>query len=146
VKKTASIGKCSLVFLIYVLLLLAPVLSQSALANAQQAAEPAPHVVSPAQLQQDLASSAAKRRANVAALQDFLSTPSARRALKSAGMNYEVLRHAVPLLSSQELARLSARADRAQRRFEAGALNNQQLTYIIIALATAVIIIVIVKS
>lgn len=143
---TRSIRKCLFVSLLSAVLLLAPALSQIALAAPPQSAEPSPYVVSPAQLQRDLDAAAAKRQANIAALQNFLSTPKARHALKSAGMNYQEVRRAVPLLSSQELARLSARAGKAQKQFVAGALTNQQITYIIIALATAVIIIVIVKA
>jgi hypothetical protein len=127
------------------LLLLAPALSSNALADAQQAV-PSSHVVSPSELQQDLATRAADRQAKVTTLENVLSTAKARQALKSTGMNYEEVRRAVPLLSNEQLARLSARAESAQDRFRAGALTNQQLTYIIIALATAVIILVIVKA
>ena len=143
---THSIGKCSLVSLMSVFLVFAPALSQSALADTQQAARPSEHVVPSAELQQDLAAASAKRQTHIAALENFLSTARAKRVLKSAGMNYQVVRHAIPLLSSHELARLSARAETENRRFRAGALTNQQLTYIIIALATAVIIIVIIKA
>lgn len=141
---TGSIGKGSLVSLMSLVLLLAPALSQSALAGPTQTAGPSLHVVSSAALRRDLDTSIAKRQHNVARLQNFLSTAKARHVLKSAGMNYEEVSRAVPLLSSRELARLSARAEMAHQRFRAGALTNQQLTYIIIALATAVIILVIV--
>lgn len=143
---TRFIGKCSLVSLMSLFLVLAPGLSQSALADAQQATQSPQHVVSSAELQQDLTAAAAKRQAHIATLENFLSTAKAQRLLKSAGMNDQVVRRAIPLLSSQELASLSARAETANHQFRAGALTNQQLTYIIIALATAVIIIVIVKA
>jgi hypothetical protein len=143
---TGSFRKCLLAWLMSALLLLAPALPQAALAAPPQAAKASPHVVSPAELQRDLDAVTAKRQARIDALQHFLSTPKARRALKSAGMNYQVVNRAVPLLSSQELARLSARAEKAQKQFVAGSLTNQELTYIIIALATAVIIIIIVKA
>ena len=51
---------------------------------------------------------------------------------------------ALPLLGDEELAQLASRAERAQADFAAGALSNQEITYILIALATAVIILVIV--
>lgn len=135
-----------LVSLTALLLVLAPGLSQIALAAPRQIDERSPHVVSSSQLQRDLDAAAAKRETDVAALQNFLSTAKARKALKAAGMNYQVVRRAVPMLSNQELARLSARADKAQTQFDGGSLTNQQLTYIIIALATAVIIILIFKA
>jgi hypothetical protein len=42
--------------------------------------------------------------------------------------------------------RLVARTDKLQHDVAAGALSNQQITYILIALATAVIILVIVAA
>jgi hypothetical protein len=104
------------------------------------------HAVSLADLQKDVAVSAATRKTNEAKIEKFFSAPQAREAMKKAGINYEVVQQAVPQLSSAELARLAARADRAQQQFQAGALTNQQLTYIIIALATAVIVILILKA
>ena len=102
------------------------------------------HAVPLAQLQKDVAAAAAVRQSNEARIEKLFATPQARQAMKKAGINYEVVQQAVPQLSSAELARLATRADKAQKQFEAGALTNQQLTYIIIALATAVIVILIV--
>ena len=101
------------------------------------------HAVSLADLQKDVAASATARQANEAKIENFLSTPQAREAMKKAGINYEVVKQSVSQLSPDELASLAARADKAQMQFQAGALTNQQLTYIIIALATAVLIVVI---
>ena len=113
---------------------------------AQNTAAPAKapqHAVSLTDLQKDVAASAATRQTNEAKIEKFLSTPQAREAMKKAGINYELVKQSVPQLSAAELAKLAARADQAQQQFAAGALTNQQLTYIIIALATAVLIIVI---
>lgn len=143
---SGSFRRSFLVSLMSLLFVLAPALSQMALAAPPQTDERSPHVVSSTQLQHDLDAASAKRQRNVAVLQNFLSTAKARKALKKAGMNDQVVRQAVPMLSNRELANLSARADTAQTKFDGGALTNQQLTYIIIALATAVIIIVIVKA
>ena len=49
-------------------------------------------------------------------------------------------------LSDEELARLAARTDKVQRDMAAGALNNQQITYILIALGTAVLVLILVKA
>ena len=46
----------------------------------------------------------------------------------------------------EELARLAARTDKVQRDMAAGALTNQQITYILIALGTAVLVLILVKS
>jgi hypothetical protein len=61
-------------------------------------------------------------------------------------MDQSKVRQAVSFLSDEELARLAARATRIENDFAAGALNNQQITYILIALATAVVILVIVAA
>jgi hypothetical protein len=49
-------------------------------------------------------------------------------------------------LGPDELARLAARTNQLQQNFAGGALNNQQMTYAIIAIATAVLVLVIVAA
>jgi len=49
-------------------------------------------------------------------------------------------------LPDEELARLAARTEKVRKDFAAGALTNQQITYIIIALATALIVVIIVVA
>lgn len=100
------------------------------------------HVVSSADLQKDVAKAAQVRQDRIAKIDKFLSTDQARAALKTANVDYDVVRNGVSTLSDDELARLSARADQAQKDFAAGALTNEQITYIIIALAAAVIVLI----
>ena len=104
------------------------------------------HVVSAADLQSELSKSAATREANLAKVRNFLSSEPARKALKSAKIDEEKVEKAVPYLSDEELARLAARTDKVQRDMAAGALNNQQITYILIALGTAVLVLILVES
>jgi hypothetical protein len=104
------------------------------------------HVVSPDAIQQQLVQSAAQRNQSVETLHQFLGSTSAQKALKGAGISSTEVTNAVAQLSDQELAQLAAKANRAQQDFAAGSLTNQQITYIIIALATAVIILVIVVA
>ena len=104
------------------------------------------HLVSPEAIQQRLVSAAAERDRNMAALNGFFGTPAAQKALKGAGISSEQVTRAVSQLSDDEIAQLAAKADVSQHDFAAGALTNQQLTYVIIALATAVIILVIVAA
>lgn len=104
------------------------------------------HLVSPEAIQQQLVDSAAQRSRNVETLNQFFGSDSAAKTLKTAGLSSDEVKNAVSRLSDDELSKLAAKADRAQQDFAAGALTNQQLTYIIIALATAVIIIVIVVA
>jgi len=100
------------------------------------------HVVSSAELQQAAVSVARTRQTNVAKVDKFFSAPQAQKALKSAHLDPVQIKQAVPSLSDQELARLASRADKAQKNFAAGALTNQQITYILIALGTAVLVLV----
>jgi hypothetical protein len=53
---------------------------------------------------------------------------------------------AIPLLNDEELDRLASQCSQVESDISAGALSNQEITYIIIALATAVIILVIVVA
>lgn len=140
-----STGKSFLISLMALLLTLTPALSPAAWGQTPKIPTEQ-HVVSNAALQRAIDASVATRRAQVAQVESFLSTTAARRAMRKAGLNYRVVRHAIPLLSQEEVANLAARASKAQQRFKAGALTNQQLTYIIIALATAVIVIVLIKA
>ncbi|HUJ33326.1 MAG TPA: hypothetical protein VLY23_18740 [Candidatus Acidoferrum sp.] len=102
------------------------------------------HVVTSADLQKDVNQAAQVRQSREAKLEAFLSTPEAKKALRAANVDYKTVQKGVPMLSDAELARLAARADKAQADFAAGSLSNQDLTYIVIALATAVIVLIIV--
>ncbi|MGH9736068.1 MAG: hypothetical protein ACRD8A_15935 [Candidatus Acidiferrales bacterium] len=104
------------------------------------------HVVSSSDLQKDVNQAARTRRSQELKIETFLQTPRAKKALAAANIDYKTVEKGVPLLNDPELAALSARAEKAQSDFAAGALTNQQLTYIIIALATAVIILVIIEA
>ena len=126
----------------YSLLLFGLVLTLAAFAP--QPARAQDHVVTQADLQKDVTQAAQTRQSREAKLESFLSTPEARKALQAANVDYKAVQKGVPLLSDAELARLAARADKAQADFAAGSLSNQDLTYIVIALATAVIVLIIV--
>jgi hypothetical protein len=103
---------------------------------------PQSHVVSPTELQQATLSVARTRQQNLTKVEKFFSSERAEKALKSAHLDPVQIKKAVPLLSDQELARLAARADKAEENFAAGALTNQQITYILIALGAAVIVLI----
>lgn len=124
---------------ILVLLLLA-VLPMSPDARAQE------HVVSAGDLHRDIVAAAQARQSNQVKIQNFFSSDEAKRALKSAHLPYERVQRAVLSLGDEELARLAARTVKIESDFAAGSLSNQELTYIIIALGTAVIILVIVAA
>lgn len=103
------------------------------------------HVVPLSELHRDAAAANQTRQADLEKIEHFLSSELAQKALHSAKLDGDQVKTALPLLGDEELARLAERTDKLQANFAAGALNNQQITYILIALATAVIILVIVE-
>jgi hypothetical protein len=113
------------------------------------AAAPLPaadHLVAPVDVRQQLRDREQSRSQKVDQLTEFFQSPAASQALAKAGMDADKISEAVISLDNESLESLSARAINAQSDLSAGALNNQQLTYLIIALGTAVLILVIVAA
>ncbi len=100
------------------------------------------HVVSKAELQQEIKAAAHARQRNLAKVEKFLSSEPARKALRAAKIDSVKVEKAVSSLNDEELARLALRGEKAQDDFAAGALTNEQLTYVAIALAAAVIVLI----
>jgi hypothetical protein len=111
--------------------------------EAQQGASDDTHLVSPAQLQQQVQSASANRRKNIDSLTQFLSTPMAVGKMKSEHIDPAQVKNAIPSLSDAELADLSARATKAQQLFAAGTLSNNDLLIIILILVVVILIAVI---
>lgn len=103
------------------------------------------HVVSPADLQQQAVAASQVRQHNLDTVQNFLSTPVAEKAMKSAKVDPQQVKSAVSTLSSDELAQLAAKADKAQADFAAGNLTEHDLILIILAIVVLVLIIVAVR-
>ena len=103
------------------------------------------HVVNPADLQKEMVSAAQTRQQNLSTVQNFLLSPSAEKALKSAKIDPQKVQTAVSSLNDEELSQLSARASRAQADFAAGKLSDRDLILIILAIAALVLIIVAVR-
>ena len=104
------------------------------------------HVVPLTELHARTVSASDGRRSDLAKLDQFFSTDPARQALHSVKLDGSQIFQAVALLSTEELARLASRTDKIQADLAAGALSNQELTYIVIALATAVLVLIIIKA
>jgi hypothetical protein len=104
------------------------------------------HVVSTSDLQQEILKVSESRQTNLAKVQEFFSSPSAQKALRNSKIDISKIQSAIPMLTDDELARLAAQTDKIQKDVAGGALTNQQITYIIIALATAVVILIIVAA
>jgi len=103
------------------------------------------HVVSPSQIQKDAASASAARQQHVQQLDGFLSSKEAQKALKSAHMDPQEVKNAVGQLDDEDLARLSARAEKTQREFAAGSLSDRDLLIILVCVAALILIIVAVR-
>lgn len=103
------------------------------------------HVVSPSDLQQAATASTQDRAANMAKLDQALSSPVGQKALKEAHADATQVKNAMANLSDEDLARLAARADKAQKDFAAGAITDHMLLLIVIAIIIVIIIIIAVK-
>ena len=103
------------------------------------------HVVSPVEIQRDAAGASDARQQHVQQLDGFLSSKEAQKALKSAHMDPQEVKNAVGQLDDEDLARLSARAEKAQREFAAGNLSDRDLLIILVAVAALILIIVAVR-
>ena len=101
------------------------------------------HIVSSKALQQQVESSSATRAKNVENLRQFMSTPTAQKAMRDAKIDPVQVQNAIPTLSDGELANLSSRATDAQQKFSAGALTNNMLTLIIVLIAVIIIVAII---
>lgn len=108
-----------------------------------QDSDSAAHLVSPAQLQQQVQDATAARQKNIAALTQFLSSSAATQAMQSHHIGTQQVKDAIPTLSDAELAELSARAAHAQQEFAAGSLSNNDLLIIILILVVVILIAVI---
>lgn len=103
------------------------------------------HVVSPAELQKEVMAASQARQHNLETVRQFLSTPTAEKAMISAQIDPQQVKTAVATLDDQELAQLAARADKAQADFAAGKLGERDLIWIILAIVVLVLIIVAVR-
>jgi hypothetical protein len=117
----------------------------SALLMPQFVAAQAPSVSS-SELREAITAAAQSRQKNLDDVRTFFSSQPARVALKAGKVDYKKVDKAVAVLSPDELARLAEKTNRIQQDFAAGALTNQELTYIVIALGTAVLVLLIVAA
>jgi hypothetical protein len=103
------------------------------------------HVVSPLDIQKDVAAASASRDKEVAQLESFFSSPQAQQAMKSAHISYQQVNNAVQQLNSDDLAQLSARSETAQKDFAAGNITNRDLLIIVVAVLALILIIVAIR-
>lgn len=104
------------------------------------------HIVPVPDLHQAVRAAAQARQDHLTKLDKFFSSEPARKAFETVKLDPAKVSQALAFLSDDELARLAAQSEKIQHDVAAGALTNQQITYILIALGTAVIILVIVAA
>jgi hypothetical protein len=102
-------------------------------------------VVTHDELKQALVNAANTRKENLEQVKSFFSSDAARKALTTGHLDSNRIQKGLSTLSSEDLAKLAVQTRQAQNDFAAGALTNQQITYILIALGTAVIVLIAVK-
>ena len=100
------------------------------------------HVVPPSDLQKDVSAVSATRQNNLAQIEDFLSSSAAQQAMKSAHIDPQQVKNAIPQMSDDELAQLSARSEKAQKDFAAGRISDRDLLIILVGVAVLILIIV----
>jgi hypothetical protein len=104
------------------------------------------HIVPAPDLHQAVRAAAQARQKHLTKLDKFFSSEPARKAFETVKLDPAKVSQALAFLNDDELARLAAQSEKIQHDVAAGALTNQQITYILIALGTAVIILVIVAA
>jgi hypothetical protein len=103
-------------------------------------------VVHPSELKSAIEKASASRKKNLDQVRSFFSSKPVTQALSRTAITSDRIDRAVSTLTPDDLAKLAQRTQKIQSDFAAGALTNQELTYVVIALATAVVILVIVAA
>lgn len=103
----------------------------------------AEHVVPLREMEGRIATHATQRRANMEKVAAFLSMGRVEEAMRSAKLEPNQIRAATGVLSDEELAKLAARTEKVREDIRGGALTNTQLTYAVIALVTALVVVII---
>jgi len=103
------------------------------------------HVVSPGELQQQVVASSQVPQHNIQRINEFFSSALAQKALHDHHIDATQVKAAVSQLSDEELSKIAARTDKAQKDFAAGAITEHLLILIVIAIAVVLIIVLAVK-
>ncbi len=99
------------------------------------------HIVSPQQLQKQVQIATQDRQKNLEVVTQFLTSPTAEKAMRVVHTDDKQVKTAISRLSDQELAKLAQRAQKAQADFAAGAISDRDLLVIIIAALVLVVIV-----
>lgn len=102
--------------------------------------------ITQSELRDAVRQSADARQKNLQQVRSFFDDANVRQTLSGAGMDRGRIQNAVSGLNASELEKLAARTAQVQKDFAAGTLTNQELTYIVIALGAAVIVLIAVAA
>jgi len=103
-------------------------------------------VVTPSELRDAVRNASEQKQKDLEQVRSFFADPHVKDALAKSGIRYEQVQKVVSSLDADAVAKLASQTSKIQTDFAAGSLTNQQLTYVVIALATAVIVIIAVKA
>jgi hypothetical protein len=103
-------------------------------------------VVRPSELKDAIEKAASARQKNLDQVRSFFSSKPVKAVLSKASISSDRIDRAVSSMSTEELAKLAQRTQKIQSDFAAGSLSNQELTYVVIALAAAVLVLIVVAA
>ena len=103
------------------------------------------HLVSPADMQKAVVDAAQARQQKIDTLNQFFSFDKARQAMQASQINPQQVKSAIGTLNDEELAQMASRANKAQKDFAAGRIDDRDLLIILVAIAALILIIVAVR-
>jgi hypothetical protein len=103
------------------------------------------HAVSSDQLRVDLQESAATRQANEAAVREMFASEAGKKALNSAGVDYQKVDQAISQVNDEDLARMADRSREVQKDFAAGRMSDRDLIIILLVAVALILIIIAVR-
>ena len=103
-------------------------------------------IVQPSELKNAIQRASSTREKNLAQIRSFFSSKPVRAALSKSAMKPDTVVQAAATMSPEELAKFADRTQKIEADFAAGALSNQELTYIVVALAAAVLVLIVVAA
>jgi hypothetical protein len=102
--------------------------------------------VTAAELRDAVKQASAGRQKSLDQVRSFFGDPKISKVLADAHIDANRIQKAVSALSGAELEKLASRTAQIQSDFASGALSNQELTYIVIAIGAAVLVLVVVAA
>jgi hypothetical protein len=103
------------------------------------------HAVSSDQLRIDVQKSAAARQANEAAVREMFASEAGKKALNSAGIDYQRVDQAISQVNDEDLARMADRSHEVQKDFAAGRMSDRDLIIILLVAVALILIIIAVR-